>query len=96
MKCQLCQNSGELSAVVKGKYHTSLCRPCLAGLLGDVTVSSGAQGFDRRRQYEEHAQDVVQPWDAAGKANVEFLRLYPHSAAKQYSPEILEELKKRL
>ena len=42
------------------------------------------------------AQDTVQPWDANGKPNVEFFRLYPESAAKQFSASEIEELKRKI
>jgi hypothetical protein len=82
--------------MIGGKYYPNICKECVARLEGDNSFSSGFQGFDRRRQYEDYAQDTVQPWDANGKPSVEFLRLYPESAAKQYSKEILEELRRKL
>lgn len=97
MKCQQCKtNDSAVSAMVGGKYYSGICRPCLSDLQGDNSFSSGFQGFDRRRQWEDHAQDTVQPWDASGKPNVEFLRLYPRQAEKMYNKEILQELRRKL
>lgn len=97
MTCQVCKaDVTTVSALAGGIYHANICRPCLTDLQGDNSFSSGFQSFDRRRQYEDYAQDTVQPWDANGKPSLEFLRLYPQSAAKQYSKEILDELKRKL
>jgi hypothetical protein len=97
MTCQECKADIEtVSAMVGGKYYSSICRPCLADLQGDNSFSSGFQGFDRRRTYEDYAQDAVQPWDANGKPRLEFLRLYPESAAKQYDKKTLDELRRQL
>ena len=94
--CQICQGKGSLSAVADGKYYPDICLACLSELRGDVSFSSAAAGFDRRRQWEDYAQDTVQPWDAAGKPNVEFFRLYPESAKKQFSKAEIEELKRKI
>lgn len=96
MKCQKCKINEGVSALVGGTHYPNICTSCIAALSGDNSFSSGFQGFDRRRQYEDYAQDTVQPWDANGKPRLEFLRLYPESAAKQYSKEILEELRRQL
>lgn len=94
IECRIKASTG--SAVIGKVYYKNLCSACKSKLSGDSSFSSGFQGFDRRRQYEDYAQDTVQPWDANGKPNVEFLRLYPQSAAKQYSKEILDELRRKL
>jgi hypothetical protein len=51
--------------------------------------------FDRRRQYEEHAQDTVQPYNAIGP-NAEFYRLYPKQAEKIFTKDELEYVKRQL
>lgn len=94
-KCESCEapNVPLKTAVVDGKYYKGVCGRCLHDNTNEV--SSNAVGFDRRRQYEDFAQDTVQPYDAAGP-NVEFYRLYPEAAAKVFSPEVIDKLKHKL
>lgn len=94
MKCDNCGNTGTVSAVIQNIYHVSICRPCIAEM-STVLFSSGAQSFDRRRQYEDNAQDTVQPYNAAGP-NLEFFRLYPDAAKKVFTPAEIEQLKRKL
>jgi hypothetical protein len=61
----------------------------------DSTPSSGVAQWNRRQDYSDHAADTVQPYTAAGP-NVEFLRLYPESAKKQFKPDVIEKLKRQL
>lgn len=93
MICDSCgkRKANTITAMVNGVYYPHVCRNCLGG---DDT-SSNAAGFDRRRQYEDNAQDTIQPYDAAGP-NPEFLRLYPDTAKKVFSPEIIKELKRKI
>lgn len=81
------------TAVVGGVYFKHICNDCLSVPLDGV--SSIAASHERNRQYEDNAQDTIQPYDAAG-ANPEFLRLYPDAAKKTFSPEVIEQLKRKL
>lgn len=92
--CESCTNTETVGAVISGVYHAAICKSCLSRL-STVTYSSGVQGFDRRRQYEDHAQDTIQPYNAAGP-NLEFLRLYPEAAAKVFTAAEIERLKRQL
>jgi hypothetical protein len=83
-----------LSAVVNGKYYENITREELATLTGGDSLSTGYQGYDRRRQYEDHAQDTVQPYDAAGKPRAEFYRLYPDAAQKVFSKDEIKQVKR--
>jgi hypothetical protein len=80
-----------VSAVVAGKYYRNVCQSCLGG----TDIGSGAASYARRRDYEDNAQDTIQPYDAVG-ANPEFARLYPDTAKKIYKPEVLEQLKRKM
>lgn len=80
------------AAVVNGVYYKAICARCLGDVEDDV--SSNAAGFDRRRGYEEHAEDTIQPYDANGKPRSEFLRLYPDTAQKMFSDSEIEDLKR--
>lgn len=94
--CKTCLNEAQVvSAVVGGRYHAGICRSCLADI-SNVRFSSGATGFDRRRTYEDNAQDTVQPFDAGGHPRPEFYRLYPTQAQKIFSPAEIEQVKRQL
>lgn len=95
MKCK-CGSTNCVSAYVEGTYYPNICRSCLNALQSDSAPTGSVARFNRLRDYEDMAQDTVQPWDASGKPNVEFFRLYPESAAKQFSVEQIEELKRKI
>lgn len=85
-----------VSAVVNGIFYPAITREELNKLSSGNDLSSGAQSFDRRRQYEDHAQDTVQPYDAGGNPRAEFYRLYPDSAEKTFTKAEIERVKKQL
>lgn len=87
--------SETVSAYINGKYYPSITRQELLALQSESSPTSGAASFDRRRGYEDHADETVQPYTASGP-NTEFFRLYPRQAAKIYQPEVIERLKKQL
>lgn len=91
--CESCQQDKPhtVAAMVGGRYYRHICQKCL----GTEDVTSSSAGYARRRDYEDNAQDTIQPYDAVGP-NKEFLRLYPEAAAKVFSPETIEQLKKKL
>jgi hypothetical protein len=99
MASELCDRCGEhkphyRTAFVQGIYYKRICDSCV----GDSTdtINGTAAGHARRRDYEDHAQDTVQPWDANGNPRAEFLRLYPESARKIYNKETLDKLKREI
>lgn len=97
MKCVMCKSSENVrQAIVGGIYYRQICNGCVADMQSTNSFSSGFQGFDRRRQYEDHAQDTVQPWDAMGKPRAEFYRLYPRQALKLFSKDEIEQIKRQL
>lgn len=85
-----------ISTYINGKYYPNITRAELARLQGDYSFSHGAQSHERRRGYEEFAQDTVQPYDAAGKPRSEFYRLYPKQAAKVFTKDEIAEVKRQL
>jgi hypothetical protein len=92
--CQSCHaEPGTRTAVVNGKYYAHIGLRCLGQ--SEDTVSSNAAGNERRRQYEDFAQDTIQPFDAKGP-NPEFFRMYPASAAKVFTPQQIEDIKRKL
>lgn len=93
---QRCESCGKLqhhtvTAVVNHVYYRHICSVCLGG----AEISSNAIGYDRRRQYEDHADETVQPYNASGP-NIEFARLYPRQAEKIYPKDVLDELKRKM
>lgn len=97
MTCSSClkPSTNTRTVVVNGVYYPGMCDSCLTSLKGDSSISSGSASFDRRRQYEDHAQDTVQPYTASGP-NPEFFRLYPEQAKKMFSHDVIEQLKKKI
>lgn len=93
-KCESCKRDVVTrSAVVGDVYYRAICSGCLGQ--NHQTFSSNAQGYDRRRQYEDHAQDTLQPYDAKGPS-VEFFRQYPEQSKKIFKPEVIEQLKRKI
>lgn len=94
----LCESCGTMkhtkTAVVNGKYYKNICGRCIGG--SDDGVSSGSAGYERRRGYEDNAQDTIQPYDANGQPRVEFYRLYPEAAAKVFTPAEIAQVKRKI
>lgn len=95
-KCQKCGNEriNIKSAIFKGKYYSAICSSCLTSDIDDI--SSNSAGYERRRGYEDYAQDTVQPYDSTGKPRKEFARLYPKAASKMFDKQTLDELKRQI
>lgn len=94
--CESCKKSKEdvSSAVINSHYYSRICTNCL-GQSSEV-VSSGIASYERRRQYEDYAQDTIQPYDANGKPRSEFYRLYPETASKMFTPDEIDEIKRKI
>jgi hypothetical protein len=95
--CESCNTMKHTrTAMVNGKYYKHICSRCIGESEADDGISSNAAGFDRRRNYEDNAQDTIQPYDANGKPRVEFYRLYPEAAGKVFSQEQINDLKRKI
>ena len=82
--CDKCtRRKGTVSGVMRGVYYKNLCKFCLTG---GQEVSSGQASFNRQRDLEDHAQDMVQPF-VGGRANSDFIRLYPDSAKNLFTKD---------
>lgn len=93
IECEVChQKKHTRTALVRGKYYANICDDCIGG----TNMSSGSAGFDRRRGYEDNAQDTVQPYNAAGQPNPEFYRLYPARAEKIFTKDEIEQVKQKI
>lgn len=94
----LCESCGTMkhtrTATVQGIYYRHICGRCLGE--SDDGVSGNAASYERRRGYEDRAQDTIQPYDANGKPRVEFLRLYPEAALKVFGKARVDELKRKI
>jgi hypothetical protein len=94
-ECDVChQERLVVSALVDGKYHRSICNGCLHPSSDDI--SSGSASYDRRRGYEDFAQDTIQPYDANGKPRSEFYRLYPKAAEGVFTAQEIAEVKRKI
>lgn len=93
--CDKCKQDKETTAaaVVSGVYYRTICSSCLSEYSNSFT-SSGAT-YDRNRQYEDFAQDTIQPY-IGDKPNPEFLRLYPDKAPKIFRKDELDEIKRKI
>lgn len=96
-ECPTCKSGAcdTRSAIINGVYYSELCPRSLLSMAGNSMPSSGAAGFDRRRQYEDMAQDTVQPYNASGP-NSEFYRLYPSQAEKVFTADEIRQVKKQI
>jgi hypothetical protein len=93
--CLIChEREGQHTALIQGKYYPNVCAHCLAKHTGNHATQ--AASHDRRRGYEDHAQDTVQPYDANGQPSKEFYRLYPDTAQKMYSPTQIDDIKRQI
>lgn len=95
----ICESCGKnrinvKTAIVNGRYYKCICSWCIGD--SDDDISSGVASYDRRRGYEDNAADTIQPYDADGKPNVEFLRLYPRTGLKVFGKETAERLKRKI
>lgn len=96
MSCSQCQSDIQVvSALVDGVYYTNICRNCITSLSPSSLMSSGASGYERRRQYEDYADETVQPYNAAGP-NTEFYRLYPEQAEKIFTKDEIEKIRRQI
>jgi hypothetical protein len=95
-KCQSCgkERLNVKTAMVNGKYYQAICANCLGD--SDDDISSNAAGYERRRGYEDNAENTIQPYDANGKPRSEFYRLYPDAAKKTFTREELDQVKRKI
>lgn len=94
--CQKCkQEKPVVGAVVAGTYYPAICKSCIASLQPHSGLSSGHTSYEGRRQFEDYADETVQPYNASGP-NAEFYRLYPTQAEKIFTKEEIEEVKRKI
>jgi hypothetical protein len=54
-------------------------------------ASVGHAQYERDRDREEHAADMIQPWDRNGKPNREFINKYPEQSKEMFSEKELHD-----
>lgn len=92
MKCSNCKQpcDGTKSAVIGGVYYADICDTC---------AKSGAQqphdaAFNREREREESAKEILQPFNPNGSINQDFAYAYPEQAAEMFGEDKLKEVEK--
>lgn len=90
MICDGCHNDNRAlrSAVVNGRFG-QYCATCIDGVKRIHHVGSAQYSRDRDR--DDHAVDLLQPWDHRGKPNTEFIRHYPDEAKDMFTQDELEQ-----
>lgn len=83
------------TAMVNGKYYKCICSECIGESAAYDGISSGVAGYERRRGYEDNAQDTIQPYDANGPSS-EFARLYPGTAKKVFGEQVYNQLRSKI
>lgn len=68
-----------MGVIRDGKYHPdeNVQQP-----VGDHVVQSIASEGNISRQYEEHAHDLIQPYNPDGTPNEDFIDYYPDDAKR--------------
>lgn len=82
-----CSHDGSKSAIINGVYYKAICEACYSDLTTGQSVSSGHADYDRGRDAEEHEADIMQPLGPGGIPSAEFIKLYPDTAKKVFTPE---------
>ena len=76
------------AAIVDGKFG-QFCSDCLDGAKRQHHVGSAAHA--RQVDRDAHQLDMLQPWDAKGTPNREFIRNYPEESKEMFTQEELAE-----
>lgn len=89
MTCDDCKREYQnlYGAIVEGKYG-QYCKNCITA--GKRMHHPGSAQYSRDRDREDNAKDLLQPWDARGKPNTEFIRNYKEEAEEIFTQEELE------
>ena len=87
MICSHCNNETPklYSAVVDNEYVTDRCSNCLQTKA--LPASSTRADYRKRRQQENHREDMIQPWSDQHEPNPEFVKSYPEKAQDYYTKE---------
>lgn len=90
IECEVCKIRPRVkSTIIDDYYYAHICQDCYDKLTTDNSVSSGEAEYNRGRDSEEHEADGRQPY-TDGKADAEFIHLYPAQAKQLFSPEEID------
>ena len=72
--CDVCHtdNVATNRAVIGGVYHQHVCHNCIAG----NTINPRDASFNRRADQDEHAKEILQPFNRDGTVNSDFAEAY--------------------
>lgn len=74
-------------AIINGIFG-QYCQDCRNQM--KRTVASGHAQWSRRRDREDNARDLIQPYDRRGNPNRDFIREYPEQSKEMFSEEELK------
>lgn len=72
--------------VIEGVFYDNLCQNCVA-----QPFSPASREYERDRQREANAKDILQPWES-GKPSEKFVRNYPDQAREYFSDEDIKKI----
>lgn len=85
-----CNKCGEerptKKAVVNGVYYRHICDPCL-GVNSHIPLDGK---FNRDRDREDNAKEILQPFDRTGEINADFVQAYPERAEEMFGKDRLK------
>lgn len=90
MICDSCLQDKKhlVGAVVEGKFG-QYCYDCIDNIKRPAHV--GSAQYQRDRDRDAHEMDLLQPWDAKGNPNTEFIRRFPEESKDMFSQKELEQ-----
>lgn len=87
----VCDTCKKRPATVTGVINSKFGHYCAECATGDLRLANtGAATWHRQRDYEDHREDLIQPYDNNGKPNGEFIRSYPEESAEIFTDEQIE------
>lgn len=89
VKCGL--KPATVSAVLEGEYYRFLCEDCRP----QPKVNSGHARWERSIDLEDHLIDIMQPFNADGSRNADFIKVYPKQAAAIFTKEQMDDTLRR-
>lgn len=88
-KCEVCGDETVIiGAVVNGKYYRCICHKCLSK---SRQISSGHADWQRGRDLEDHLFELLQPYNADGTRNADFIKAYPTQASAIFTKKEMDD-----
>lgn len=90
MTCDSCEKpKGKLISAILSQKFGHYCNACLEP--AKRQAHPGSAQYSRDRDREAHEFDLLQPWDAKGNPNTEFIRNYPEESKDMFDQKELEQ-----